>query len=194
MKTEFEVRKLNISVDEMIKTMRSIGANFNGAFYQKRYVYDFTPIEKGRWIRLRSNGEKTTLAVKNITNNEEISGTREVEVVVSDFERTNIILSELGFLPRSYQENFRIEYTLNDIVFDIDKWPMISPFLEIESNSEEKIMDTLNVLKIRTEDTTTIDVDALYNDIYSIDLDLIERLQFTCKEHEEIKQYQDLIV
>ena len=62
MRTEYEVRKLNISFGEMIQSLESLGAKKIGEYHQKRYVYDFIPAQKGRWIRLRTNGEDTTLA------------------------------------------------------------------------------------------------------------------------------------
>ena len=66
MRTEYEVRKLNISFDEMIHRLESLGAKKIGAYHQKRYVYDFIPAQKGRWIRLRSNGKISTLTIKEI--------------------------------------------------------------------------------------------------------------------------------
>jgi len=56
MKTEFEARVLDISFDAMINNLKAINAISMGAFYQKRYVYDFVPPIEGKWIRLRSNG------------------------------------------------------------------------------------------------------------------------------------------
>lgn len=83
MKTEYEVRMLNIDVKEMLKKAKEKVAIIIGQFHQKRYVYDFTPIQKGSWIRLRSNGEKTTLAIKEIKSLK-IDGTK----VILTFKKT----------------------------------------------------------------------------------------------------------
>ena len=111
MKTEYEARKLDISTSELIEQLKSNKANLIGCFHQKRYVYDFIPPEKVHWIRLRTNGNLSTLAIKEIVS-KNVDGTKELEIIVSNFEDTNTILSKLGFLPRSFQENFRVFFQL----------------------------------------------------------------------------------
>lgn len=58
MNIEYEVRILNINTKEIIESLENIGAKFKGEYLQKRYVYDFNPAVKGKWIRLRTNGKK----------------------------------------------------------------------------------------------------------------------------------------
>ena len=57
MHTEFEERILEINVEETIKKLEVLGAKKVGEWFQKRYVYDFTPKRENEWIRLRTNGE-----------------------------------------------------------------------------------------------------------------------------------------
>ena len=64
MKTEYEVRVLDINKKEMIKKLEALGATKKGEFNQKRYVYDLKPIQKGKWIRLRTNGNVSTLKIQ----------------------------------------------------------------------------------------------------------------------------------
>lgn len=189
MKTEYEVRALEVSLDEMIKKIKALGAKRIGVYHQKRYVYDFIPEEKGRWIRLRSNGEETTLTIKEIKSLR-IDGTKELEIVVSDFEDTNEVLKKLGYLPRTFQENFRIEYTLNGVNFDLDKWPMIPPYLEIEGQSEDDVLNMVRVLGFKGSDVTTMDVDTIYDKKYKIQLDAIKELRFDKDEIEMINKYK----
>jgi adenylate cyclase class IV len=80
MKTEYEIRVLEINKDNIISKLENLGAVKKGEFNQRRYVYDLRPIEKGKWIRLRTNGKKTTLTYKDIVSNT-IDGTKEVEMV-----------------------------------------------------------------------------------------------------------------
>lgn len=189
MKTEYEVRKLDISFDEIIQKIEKLGAKRVGVYHQKRYVYDFIPVQKGRWIRLRSNGEFTTLTIKEIKSLR-VDGTKELEVVVSDFEDTNEILTKLGYEPRTFQENFRIEYTLDGVNFDLDKWPMIPPYLEIEGQSEESITKMVNALGLMMCDVTTMDVDTVYYSKYGIQLDSIKDLRFSEDELVLIDKYK----
>lgn len=81
-------------------------------------------------VRLRTNGVKNTITVKEIIDNQVIDGTNELEVEVSDFNIANLILKELGYVPRNYQENYRIIYNLNGVQISIDTWPKIPTYVE----------------------------------------------------------------
>ena len=140
MKTEYEIIILEIDKEEVIKKLKTLGAIKKGEFNQKRYVYDLRPVENGKWIRLRTNGKTTTLTYKDIVSNT-IDGTKEIEIEVDDFKKTNELLEKIGFKNRGYQENFRIQYVLNNVEIDIDSWPMIPTYLEIEGNSEQEVIE-----------------------------------------------------
>lgn len=189
MKTEYEVRKLDVSFDEIMQKLEDLGAKKVGIYHQKRYVYDFIPAQKGRWIRLRSNGEFVTLTIKEIKSLR-VDGTKELEIIVSDFEDTNEVLMKLGYAPRTFQENFRIEYTLAGVNFDLDKWPMIPPYLEIEGQSEEDITKMISLLGLKMYDVTTMDVDTVYSSEYGIQLDSIKDLRFNEEEIAMISRYK----
>lgn len=185
---EYEARMLEIVIPDLISILEKKGAKKVGCFHQKRFVYDFIPAEKGRWIRLRSNGQETTLTIKEIASLR-IDGTKELEIVVSDFDETNAILAKLGYLPRTYQENFRIEYTLNGVNFDIDKWPMIPPYVEVEGNSEQDVLDAIAAIDLNKSNFITLDIDTIYSKKYKIELDRIPYLKFTPQEEAFIKSF-----
>lgn len=188
MKVEYEVRRLEISFDEVISKLNSLGAMKKGVFHQKRYVYDFIPAQDGRWIRLRTNGEETTLTIKEI-HSSKIDGTKELEIVVSDFDKTNEILNKLGYKARTFQENFRIEYNLNGVNIDLDKWPMIPTYMEIEGSSERDVYSVMSILGIEREDVTSKDVNSIYKDNYGIVLNNIGVLQFDENERQYIEKF-----
>lgn len=177
MKTEYEIRILEINKEEMIKKLEKLGATKKGKFKQKRYVYDLRPIEKGKWIRLRTNGKVTTLTYKDIVSNT-IDGTKEIEFEVEEFNKANEFLEKIGFKKRSYQENERISYILNNVEIDIDSWPMIPTYMEIEGNSEEEIINMKNILDINETKVTTLNCDDIYKQIYKIDISKIKELKF----------------
>ena len=88
---EYEVRVLEINKDEIKSKLRQLNAVLIEDVFQKRYVYDFKPVVTNKWIRLRTNGSKSTLTIKNVESSN-IDGTREIEIEVSDFDITNEIL------------------------------------------------------------------------------------------------------
>lgn len=168
MHIEYEVRVLEINKNDIMKKLKKIGATFQWDQIQRRYVYDLIPKIDGKWLRLRTNGIKTTLTVKDIVSSK-IDGTRELEVEVSDFDDTNRILNELGYEARGYQENRRCQYLFEDVEIDIDDWPHLPTYLEIEGPSEEKVYKLLELLGYSKDDATTRDVEGIYYD-YGYDL------------------------
>lgn len=175
MHTEYEVRILEIDVPSIKKKLDEVGATFGWDRLQRRYVYDFIPKLDGKWIRLRTNGIKNTLTIKDVVTSK-IDGTRELEIEVDDFDKTNLILQELGYEHRAYQENRRIQYKLNGVEIDIDSWPMIPTYLEIEGSSEEEVYKTVELLGFDKSDTTSRDVEGIYND-YGHDVMEIKELK-----------------
>lgn len=161
MKTEYEVRFLDINKDELIRKLEMVGAKLVGDWLQKRYVYDFKPRLDNKWIRLRTNGEESTLTIKEITD-KKIDGTKELEIVVNDFDTTNKVLEELGYVARSIQENKRIRYMLDGVEIDIDTWPLINTFVEFESVNEQSIKDVILKLGMDYNMATTMDVQSIY--------------------------------
>ena len=177
MKTEYEIRVLEINKEEIVNKLKKLGAIMKGNFKQKRYVYDLKPAENGKWIRLRTNGKVTTLTYKDIVSNT-IDGTKEVEFEVEDFDKANEFLEKIGFINRSYQENERIQFILNNVEIDIDSWPMIPTYMEIEGKSEEEVLNMKRVLNIDESNVTTLNCDDIYRQIYKIDISKIKELKF----------------
>ena len=174
---EYEVRILEIDVEKIKMQLNQLNAVLVEDVFQRRYVYDFNPVLPNKWIRLRTNGKTNTLTIKNVESSN-IDGTKELEIVVDDFDTTNKILEELGYKPRGIQENKRIKYNLNGVEVDIDTWPKIPTYLEIEGSSEEAVYNTLKLLKIKKEDATSLDVQSIYEQIYGFDLNKNPNLYF----------------
>ena len=161
MYNEYELRVLDIDKEKFIKDIEKCGAKFVDNYEQKRYVYDFNPIDEKRWIRLRTDGKKTTLSIKEYKD-DSIGGTDEIEIEVSDMEKTNLILEKLGYHKRSVQENKRTRYILDNVEIDIDTWPHLNTYVEFEADCEEKIKKVLDKLDIDIKDTTTMNAQSIY--------------------------------
>ena len=169
MHTEFEARVLDINKELVIKKLEELGAKKIAEFDYKRRVYNFNPPTDHKWIRLRTDGNKTTLTIKKIENLS-IDGTKEMEIEVSNFEEANRMLEELGYRAHTYQENKRIRYVLNDVELDIDSWPYIPTYLEIEGKSEEAVKSMINLLEVDEEKVTSLDVQGVFKEFYNIDI------------------------
>ncbi len=161
MKTEYELRILEIDSKELIQKLEKLGAKKIGEWQQQRYVYDIIPKDPNSWIRLRTNGTKTTLTFKSVVE-KTIDGTKELEVEVSDFEITNLLLNQMGYFSKGFQENKRIQYILDGVEVDIDTWPYIPTYLEIEGKNEEEVYRIIDKLNIDKNKISTLDVQSLY--------------------------------
>ena len=176
MKTEYEVKILEINLKDITKKLKDLGAEYLWENMQKRYVYDFNPVNPNKWIRLRQKWEKVELTVKEITD-DSITWTKEVETSVGDFETTNSILKELWYISKAYQENKRISYKLDWVEIEIDFWPLIPVYMEIEWQNEKEVEDIVRKLWYSMEDTTSINTTKVY-DKYWIKLNNIKDLKF----------------
>lgn len=161
MPTEYEAKVLDI--DPAATAARIVGAGGHQVAepaLQRRFVYDLEAGDASRWIRLRDNGREVTLAVKQIAH-DGIDGTDEVEVTVSGFDATNELLARLGYTPKSYQENRRTSFLLDGVQLDIDEWPLIPPYLEIEGPSAADVLRVATGLgydasRLTSENTTKV--------------------------------------
>lgn len=161
MTPEYEVKVLEIDHDEMVKKLESMGAVKKLDALQERYIYDLIPEDKSKWIRLRTNGKKTTLTLKSLEA-KTIDGMKEIEIEVSDFEKTNLLLMGLGYKNKGFQQNKRTQYILDDVELDLDHWPHIPEYMEIEGKSKESVEEMIKRLGIDEDKITTMDVDSVY--------------------------------
>ncbi len=181
MNIEYEVRVLEIDHDEMVKKLESLGAEFKFSNLQQRYVYDLKPVSQSKWIRLRTNGIKSTITIKDLEA-KTIDGTKELEVEVDDFAKTNELLEVLGYHNRGFQQNKRTQYMLDGVEVDLDRWPLIPEYMEIEGKNEKEVYDCLEKLGISKEQIVTLDVASIYTH-YGYDGDNLADLNFEMEEN-----------
>jgi adenylate cyclase, class 2 len=86
----------------------------------------------------------------------------EAEVGVSDFDAARNLLEAMGFTTLRYQENYREEWELDGVVFDIDTWPDLPTFLEVEGPDEEAVKAAAAKLGLNFGDAGFGSVDEVY--------------------------------
>lgn len=173
---EFEGKVLDVDPHEIAGRILALGGRHVADRLMKRYVYDVVPGDESRWIRLRDTGAGVTLTVKQIAH-DGIDGTTETEVTVGDFETTDELLQQLGFHPKSYQENHRISFELQGAELEIDAWPLIPPYLEIEGRTREHVVEVADALGVPEDQLTGENTIKVYAR-YGIDLTTIPDLRF----------------
>jgi adenylate cyclase class 2 len=179
MPKEFETKVLDIDAEDIKKKLKELGAKEYPEVLFKRWIFDETEdpsAPKSSWIRLRTDGKKTTLTYKH-REGTAIDGTEEVEVGVEDFEKAAEILLKISFKTKLYQENRRQMFKLKGIEFCIDTWPMVPPHLEIEAPNEKKVKEGLKMLGLESKDNGNFSVYHIYAK-QGIDLHAIPELKF----------------
>ncbi len=168
---EIEIKFLNINPDLLEKKLKEIGAKRVFEKLYKRRVFDYPDLrlhDIGAWVRLRNEGDKIMLAFKQrigidghdgIVNDKSM---QEIEIQVSDFGKTAEFLRKIGLEEKFYEENKRIRYILGDIEFDIDFWPRLEPYLEIETSSWEKIDYAIKLLGLNPEEKKIFSTYQIY--------------------------------
>jgi adenylate cyclase class 2 len=124
-------------------------------------------INENKWIRLRTSNEKTTLAVKQILapkEGTELQQVKETEMVVPSREVANDFLEAIGLSHRGYLEKKRTTYILNNHKIEIDTWPKIPTYFELEGKDEKDIEEILNLLGYSMKDKNVVSciVDEVY--------------------------------
>lgn len=176
MPIEHEAKILDVDPDATERLILDKGGQKLGERFMRRYVYDIAPGDQSKWIRLRDTGSETTLTVKRISS-DAIDGTHEIEVGVDDFAATNDLLGVLGFTPKSYQETRRTSFALDGAQVEIDSWPQIPPYLEIEAASKDEVLRVAGLLGYTKADLTGENTIKIYAR-YGIDLNAFPELRF----------------
>lgn len=176
MEIEYEAKVLDVDVEDVARRILSAGGSALGSGMTRRYTYDLASDTGQRWMRLREIGGRATVAVKEQVD-EGISGTSELEVGVADFAAAAELLACLGFQAKSYQETRRTSYSLDGARLEIDEWPLLAPYLEIEGSSQEHVLRIAELLGFDADSVTGVNTAEIYAR-NGIDLDGIKELRF----------------
>lgn len=147
MKTEIEAKFLNVNHDEIKEGLKKAGAVLEQPMrLMKRVTIDTPELKKkDAFIRVRDQGDKVTLTYKQF-DELSLTGTKEIEVTVDDFDETVKLLSEAGLPHGSFQESKRETWKLGETEIVLDIWPWLNPYIEIEGTSEEDVKSVASTL------------------------------------------------
>lgn len=156
-------------------------------------IIDKYSTNPNKWARLRADDQNITLSVKHILGRKTIGNTRthsidsvkEIEISVGDFDVAKLLLEELGFFYKNYQEKKRSSYLLeNGVRVDIDQWPLIPPYLEIEGDDQTSIYKVVEMLGYDETDVKIMNTDDVYA-LYNINMYDYSELTFAPTSHIE---------
>jgi len=168
MKQEYEAKFLDIDYDKIKSHLKNFGARITKPkTLLRRAIFENNLTNASHsWVRLRDEGDKITLALKQVTDTSTIHGVKEIEIIVDNFEKTSQFLENIGLTKKRYQENYREEWRLNDVVFDFDTWPDMPILLEIEGPNESIVKNMAIKLGFDYSKTKFGSIDSIYLEKY----------------------------
>lgn len=144
--TEIECRFIGIDKEKLVKKLLELGAVDKGEklldevmFYDQDLKWRIDQ----RFIRIRKAGDVVTISYKEHQNHT-VDGTYEIELHVDDFEKSQLLFQKIGLRLFRRQQKLRHTFILGEATFDIDTWPKIPPYVEIEGNSEDILKEAAN--------------------------------------------------
>ena len=175
MNIEFEATFSNIDKSAIVAALTKMGATLSRPeFMQKRVVFNLPHGHeiKGGWVRVRDEGDKTTLSLK-VVDGEAIENQKEIYLVVNSFEQAELLLTSLGCERKAFQESKRELWQYDGVDITIDEWPYLEPFVEVEGPSEAKVQEVAGLLGLDYDQALFCAVGTLYSRKYGISEDRI---------------------
>ena len=148
MKTEIEVKFLNVDFTQLREKLTQLGATCEQPMRLMRRAIIEPPhlAEKDAFVRVRDEGDKVTLTYKQFDDHDAFSGVQEIETVVGDFDATVALLEKAGLPHKSLQESRRETWRRGEVEVVLDEWPWLLPYVEIEGHSEEAVQNVAHEL------------------------------------------------
>ena len=178
MQTEVEAKFPDIDPNSLREKLRSLGAVLEyPEVLMRRKVFDYEDnrlYKIGGWIRVRDEGDRVTFTYKQL-NDRTLHGTKEVEVIVDNFDKTCELLLAIGLKQKSYQEPKREKWKLNGVEITIDTWPWIPTVVEVEAADEASVKKAVELLGLDWSQTMHGSVENIYQMHYDFSDEEIDK-------------------
>lgn len=170
MNKEIEARFLDIDKPILVEKLVGLGAVDKGDELLTEVIFydaDGAWHAERRFVRLRSIGDDVKLTYKS-NKEQTIDSAREIEFAVPDADLAEQFLVSIGLVAARHQEKRRHTFELNDVTIDIDTWPKVPTYVELEGPSEESIKAVAQLLGFQWEDAVFDDARAVIENRYNI--------------------------
>ncbi|TAK96315.1 CYTH domain-containing protein [Patescibacteria group bacterium] len=175
MQIEYEATFTDIDKDDMRARLRKAGAKLlRPEFLQKRVVFKLPAGHEieGGWLRVRDEGDKITMTLKAVKDGK-IEDQKEITLQVDNFQQAEYFLTSIGCQKKAYQENRREVWDLDGVEVDLDEWPFLPPYVEVEGASEDKVKQVSKKLGFDYTQAKFCAADTLYNLHYGVSKEMI---------------------
>lgn len=138
---EIEVKFLEINKSELIAKLQALGATDLGEDkITEQIFYD----RAGKWkeelkfARIRKTRKETVFTYKH-TLEKSLSGVQEIEFKITEPEKVAAFLAAIDITMYRQQEKIRLKFKLGEVTVDIDTWPKVPTYVELEGPDENSV-------------------------------------------------------
>ncbi len=165
MQPEIEATFIEINKEQIRAQLKSLGAKLViPETLMKRTIFDTGPHS---FARVRDEGICITMSYKSI-DSLTLSGTTEICLEVDNYDNAVALLQSCGLKPKASQEAYREEWKLDGVKFDIDTWPWLPTYLEIEGPSEAAVQAAATKLGLSMAEAHYGSADGIYQIYYDV--------------------------
>jgi len=169
---EIEVKFLEIDKENLIKSLISLGAqDFGEELITEQIFHDREGrwYQEGKFARIRTTGKGIFFTYKHVESRT-ATGTVEIEFGITEPEKMKVFLESMGLVMDRAQEKRRHKFRLGEVIVDIDTWPKIPTYVELEGPSEEAIKNAAVQLGFDYAQGVFGTSNVVIEEVYKIDL------------------------
>lgn len=171
METEIEAKWLNIDKVALRQKLKDRGAKLITAERKMvRQTFDFPDMrldKDGGWVRIRNEADKVTMSYKQL-HDRSLHGTKDVTLTIDDYDNAYSFLTAIGLQSKSVQETLRESWELDGVSIEIDTWPWIPSFVELEAKGEKELHRVAGALGLDMKDALHGSVETAYQAVYDV--------------------------
>ena len=174
--SEIEAKFAEINSDELREKLLALGFEcLQPEKLMRRKILFLDENNINLYGRVRDEGNRITMTIKNITDGNSIHGVQESEVIINDFEKGVSFMEMAGWRVKAYQETKRETWynKTKEVEVVIDTWPGIPTFCEIEADNENAVKQAAVELGFDWSKAFFGAVDVLYLHHLQIPYDVI---------------------
>lgn len=183
---EVEVRFLEVDVNGLKKRLFKLEAEDHGEDFLEEIIFYDRELKWQEYARKLVRVRKTKKGIFVTYKHQAVdsaTGTEEIEFEVKDMrsfatEAVTKFLERVGLVAYRKQEKKRHTFKLDDVTIDIDTWPKVPTYVELEGPSEESLKKVAKLLKLDWSKAVFENPRALIKKYYKIPVETLKYFTF----------------
>lgn len=171
MNLEIEATFVEVNKADLRQKLKAAGAELLASErLMRRVVFD---TGANSFARVRDEGDGHTIMTYKRHNHDSLTGTEEINVEVDNYENAVAFLQACGLRVKAVQDSYRESWRLGQAEIDIDTWPWLPSYVELEGETAEAVKQLAAQLGFKMEDAIYGSVDNIFVLYYDVTQDYI---------------------